>query len=325
MFARVSTDFEGSGRARAAPSPRTIPPVGRAVACLLLSAAAATSAFPLAMSGTTYGFVGVGTMSSAIVRGICTLPAPPCSAVVLSPRGAEKSAALAKDFPALVTVAADNQEVVDKCDVIFLGVLPKHAEEVCRALKFSERHTVVSLVSTAPMSLLQEVCAPAPAANVIRAIPLPPVAKHRGATVMTPPNPAITSLFGSLGTVVPVESETLMKKMMTVSSMMGQFYAQQRATQHWLQQQGVDGDSAAKWTGAVFHCISYDSANATSHTFNELVEEQTPGGINEQVVREFTDAGVYDALNDSLDGILARVEGRPEPKRQKVKYSSTPE
>jgi pyrroline-5-carboxylate reductase len=293
---------------------------------VLLTAATATSAFPLTMStSTTYGFVGVGTMSSAIVRGICTLPAPPCSAVVLSPRGAEKSAALATEFPALVTVAADNQEVVDKCDVVFIGVLPKHAEEVCRTLMFSERHTVVSLVSTAPMSLLQEVCAPAPASNIVRAIPLPPVAKHRGATVMTPPNPAITSLFGSLGTVVPVENEALMKKMMTVSSMMGQFYAQQRATQQWLQQQGVDGDSAAKWTGAVFHCISYDSANANSHTFKELVEEQTPGGINEQVVREFTEAGVYDALNDSLDGILARVEGRTEPKRNKVKYSSTPE
>jgi len=32
---------------------------------------------------------------------------------------------------------------------------------------------------------------------------------------------------------------------------------------------------------------------------------------------------VYDALSDSLDGILARVEGRPAPQRQKTKYSST--
>ena len=285
----------------------------------------ASVSFPaLAMSGgTTYGFVGVGTMSSAMVRGICTLPAPPCGAVVLSPRGAEKSAALKGEFPALITVAADNQEVVDKSDVIFIGVLPKHCEEVLRALKFSERHTVVSLVSTAPMSLLHEACAPAAAGNIVRAIPLPPVAKHRGATVMTPKNPAIASLFEMLGTVVPVESEALMKKMMPVSALMGQFYAQQRATQQWLQGQGIDAESAAKWTGAVFHCISYDSAKAGAHTFNELVEEQTAGGINEQVVREFTEGGVYDALSDSLDGILARVEGRPEPKRQKSKYSST--
>merc|ERR1712110_246787 len=103
---------------------------------------------------------------------------------------------------------------------------------------------------------------------------------------------------------------------MPVSALMGQFYAQQRSTQQWLQAQGVDADSAAKWTGAVFHCISYDSANANSHTFNELVEEQTPGGINEQVVREFTEGGVYDALKDSLDVVLSRVEAREAPKLQ---------
>jgi pyrroline-5-carboxylate reductase len=274
------------------------------------------------MSDVKYGIVGVGTMSSAIVRGVCTLPVPPCSAVVLSPRGAAKSAALAAEFPALITVAADNQEVLDKADIIFIGVLPSQAEEVCRGLKFSERHTVVSLVSTTPMAVLHQVCAPVPVANIVRAIPLPPVAKHRGATVMTPPHTAISSLFGSLGTVVPLETEAMMKKMMPVSSLMGQFYAQQRATQQWLQQQDIDADAAAKWVGAVFHCISYDSATANSHTFNELVEEQTPGGINEQVVREFTEGGVYDALSDSLDGILARIEGRPAPKRQKIKYSS---
>ena len=240
------------------------------------------------MAQVRYGFVGVGTMSSAIVRGVCTLAAPPCSAVVLSPRGAEKSAALKAEFPALVAVAADNQEVVDKADIIFIGVLPKHAEEVCRALKFTARHTVVSLVSTAPMSLLHEVCAPVPAANIVRAIPLPPVAKHRGATIMAPPHEAVSALFGSLGVVVPVETEATMKKLMPVSALMGQFYAQQRETQKWLQEQGVDGDAAAKWVGAVFHCISYDSATPSSHTFNELVEEQTAGGINEQVSLSFS-------------------------------------
>jgi pyrroline-5-carboxylate reductase len=258
-----------------------------------------------------------------MVRGICTLPAPPCGAIVLSPRGTEKSAALKGEFPNLITVAADNQEVVDKSDIIFIGVLPKQCEEVLRALKFSERHTVVSLVSTARMALLHETCAPVPTGNIVRAIPLPPVAKHRGATIMTPNNPAIASLFEMLGTVVPLETEALMMKMMPVSSLMGQFYAQQRATQQWLQKEGIDPDSAAKWTGAVFHCISYDSAKAGPHTFNELVQEQTAGGINEQVVREFTEGGVYDALSDSLDGILARVEGRPAPQRQKTKYSST--
>lgn len=268
-----------------------------------------------------YGFVGVGTMSSAIVRGLCTLPAPP-AAVVLSPRGAEKASALAREFPSVCSIAVSNQDVLDRCDVVFVGVLPKQTEEVLRALKFEQRHTVVSLVSTATLELLHDVCAPVPSAQIARAIPLPPVAKHHGATVMTPPLPSIVNLFDSLGTVVPVDTEEQMKKMMPVTALMGQFYAQQQATLRWLQTQGVDADAAAKWTGAVFHCVSYDSATPDVHTFDHLVDEQTPGGLNEQVIREMREAGAFTALADSLDGVLARVEARPAPKRNKRPYES---
>ena len=271
-----------------------------------------------------YGFVGVGTMSSAIVRGLCTLDQPPPS-IVLSPRGAEKSAALAKEFGSIVSVAASNQEVVDQCDVIFIGVLPKQTEEVVRALNFKASQTVCSLVSTAPMALLQECCAPVAKDQVVRAIPLPPVAKHHGACIMTPRHPRIMKLFDALGTCVAVETEEMMKKMMPVTCLMGQFYAQQRATHQWLVRQGVDGEQAAKWTGAVFHCVSYDTAHATAHTFDELVDEQTPGGLNEQVLRELTDAGSWTALQDAMDGCLARIEARPAPKKRKRPYESTEE
>ena len=236
----------------------------------------------------TLGFVGIGTMNNAIVRGLCTLDTPP-KAIVLSPRSAAKAAALQAEFPKLATIAEDNQQVVDQSDIIFIGVLPKQCEEVLRALRFEPRHTVVSLVSTAPLALLRECCGSA--GTVMRAIPLPPVAKHHGATVMCPPHPVVTPLFESLGTAVAVDEEEVMKKLMPVTALMGQFYAQQQATQAWLEAQGVDAQSASKWTGAVFHCVSYDSAVAGPQTFKHLVEEQTVGGLNEQVVREMREAG----------------------------------
>lgn len=176
------------------------------------------TAIELAMAATsTYGFVGIGVMNTAIVRGLCTLQNPP-RAIVLSPRNAEKAAALQADFPGIVSIAADNQAVVDASDVIFIGVLPNMCVEVCSSLKFKQNQIVCSLISTAPLELLRSVCSGVPAEQVVRAIPLPPVAKHRGATIMCPPNPVITHLFESLGTCVTVESEDTMKKMMPVSN-----------------------------------------------------------------------------------------------------------
>ena len=118
----------------------------------------------------TYGFIGVGTMSSAIVRGLCTLPQPP-KAVVLSPRGESNGLSLVQQFstgdtPGIVRRAKTNQEVVDESDVIFVGVLPQQTEEVLRALTFKPTQTIVSLVSTAPLSMLQDACMPVPAAEL---------------------------------------------------------------------------------------------------------------------------------------------------------------
>jgi len=264
------------------------------------------------------GFIGVGVMNSAIVRGLCTLDSPP-SAIVLSPRNAALAASLHAQWPSRVSVGTSNQQVVDACDLLFLGVLPKHYEEVCTAIRFRPDHLVVSLVSTAPLAKLREICAPA---TVVRAIPLPPVATHRGATIMCPPHERVTPLFESLGTCVAVEDEEMMKKMMPVTALMGQLYAQQLATQHWLEAQGVDTSSAAKWTGAVYHCVTSDSARPLPHTFQHLVDEQTKGGLNEQVIREMREAGAYAALSDSLDGCLARIQGRTAAKKRKNPYSS---
>ena len=195
----------------------------------------------MSLSSTKIGFVGTGTMSSAMVRGLSTLAQPP-SQIIVSPRNADKAAALQQEFPSIVSSGTSNQDVLDRSDLVFLGVLPRLAEEVCSALQFDAHHTVISLISTAPLASLREWCAPS---EVGRAIPLPPVALHKGATILSPPLPLSVQVFSALGTAVPVETEEQMKKMMPVTGLMGQFYAQQRSTQDWLKRQGIPEETAA--------------------------------------------------------------------------------
>ena len=144
----------------------------------------------------------------------------------------------------------------------------------------------------------------------MRAIPLPPVAKHKGATILTPPHELVVSIFDSLGTAVPVPTEEVMRKMMPVTGLMGQFYAMQRATQAWVQGQGVPAEDAAKYVGAIFHCVTYDTAEAGVDTFDHLVKEQTPGGINEQVCVLFP----HFAQRWSLRGIASLCSANSSPR-----------
>jgi pyrroline-5-carboxylate reductase len=49
-----------------------------------------------------------------------------------------------------VTIASDNQAVLDTCDIVCLGVTPQMAESVLSELKFKEGHTIISFLSVRP-------------------------------------------------------------------------------------------------------------------------------------------------------------------------------
>ena len=86
--------------------------------------------------GQNLGFIGVGTMNSAIIEGILKLPMNSNNTIeqftlpiYVSPRGAMKvSALLAKHGIEKIHICRDNQDVLNNADVIFLGVRP---EQVC--------------------------------------------------------------------------------------------------------------------------------------------------------------------------------------------------
>jgi len=65
---------------------------------------------------TTYGVLGVGSIATAIVNGLCDGVVEPPK-IVLSPRNAERAAELVGRLPS-VRLATDNQQVVDDSDVV---------------------------------------------------------------------------------------------------------------------------------------------------------------------------------------------------------------
>ena len=66
------------------------------------------------------GFLGTGAITEAVVTGLATAPEPPD--IVVSPRTIARSRALAQCF-GNVAVAADNQAVLDRADIVVLARL----------------------------------------------------------------------------------------------------------------------------------------------------------------------------------------------------------
>jgi pyrroline-5-carboxylate reductase len=98
------------------------------------------------LDATKVGFIGFGTIASAIATGLATQTDIELKSISVTRRSEKNSKALAESFPSLVSVHDDNQEILDKADLIFLCVLPQQTSQVLQDLSFdNSRHTLVSL------------------------------------------------------------------------------------------------------------------------------------------------------------------------------------
>ena len=126
----------------------------------------------------TVGFVGVGKITSCVVRGLCSPTGVIPKRIYLSPRNQEKATALHKEFPDIVEVASCNEDVVSKSDIVFIGLLPQVAKEILPTLDFTNKE-VISMMATIDIGDLLTLTKRSPDCAV-RTVPLPSAQYREG-------------------------------------------------------------------------------------------------------------------------------------------------
>lgn len=255
----------------------------------------------------TLGFLGTGAITSAIVTGLRAQHSQP-SPIHLSPRNSRLAATLATRFDN-VHVCASNQDVIHAADTIILAIRPQIAEEVLSTLHFSRHHAIVSLVagfSTARIGRLT-----APAANISRAIPLPSVAGRRSPIAIYPACSPATELFDALGKVFEMEVEDHLNAFSTATSTMAAYFGFAGHIASWVTGKGIPESVAREYVAWMFAGLGRTGIEASSQTFSDLAAAHaTPGGLNEQVLRDLTNDGIFEALTAALDSVHRRATGQ---------------
>ena len=255
------------------------------------------------------GFVGSGSITSAIVTGLRADGGLPCP-ILLSPRNEDVAARLAAAFPQ-VRVAESNQDVLDESDIVFIAVRPQVAREVLANVKFRPAHRIISLVATFPHASIAALVRPA--GNVTCAVPLPTVAFHRGPTAIFPPDPLAAALFGQLGVAVETATESEFQALWASTAMMAAHFTYLGSLSAWLVDHDVPSSRAREYVGMMFSGLGVVQ-QGTGATFAELAQEfKTRGGLNEQCAVQLEEAGVFDACTRALDAILNRIQGSASP------------
>eukprot|EP00397_Hematodinium_sp_SG-2012_P051608 GEMP01060553.1.p1 GENE.GEMP01060553.1~~GEMP01060553.1.p1 ORF type:complete len:189 (+),score=45.08 GEMP01060553.1:261-827(+) len=143
--------------------------------------------------------------------------------------------------------------------------------------------------------------------DIIKAVPLPPMASHHGVTTIFPGHPGVEHFFGLFGQVFAAADEKELKVLQACTSVMGHQYRQMVALHDWACAQGVPKDIGKAYLGAFFNSISFEPMESQHDDFRRLVEEQTPGGLNEQVVKEMEAHGTFAHLQEAVDKVKCRL------------------
>jgi pyrroline-5-carboxylate reductase len=250
------------------------------------------------------GFIGTGNITVAVVNGICTSKIS-FSKIIVSSRNKSKAENLKKKFKK-VSIAKTNQEIVDKCNWVFLAVTPKVGEQIIPKLKFRSNQKIVSFISTIKLEQLKKFIEKK--VKVVRAIPLPPISIGKGPVPIYPPDKQVKSFFDKIGTTIEIKSEKSSNNFWSMSGMMAPFYETLKVQADWLVKKGIKRDKAQKYITSLFIALSEDSAIKSKKNLKYLVaESQTPGGLNEQGVKELRKSGFYKSLEKSLNSILKRL------------------
>jgi pyrroline-5-carboxylate reductase len=252
------------------------------------------------------GIVGVGAIAEAIITGVCEGEDTPIS-IHLSPRSAVRASRLAARYPS-VHVVDSNQTVIERADVVLLCMRPQDAHAALSDLAFRAHQAVISVMAGVPIGVLRNLVGPAEV--IVRAIPLPAVARRAGLTAIYPRNEAAQAIFDPLGGVIAVDDERALDALSASTATIAAHLAYLDTISRWLADRGIPQTDATRYIAAVFGAVGGTLLATQPSDFKTLADEYaTAGGTNEQFLTALRHAGTFNVVDRALADVARRLEG----------------
>ena len=250
------------------------------------------------------GFIGTGKIASSVINGICKSSIN-YDKILISYRNSKISKKLKNKYKK-ISVHKNNQEIVNNSNWIFLAVTPTVGQKMIKDLKFRSNQTIVSFISTITIPELKRMIKVK--ADIVRAIPLPPISLKKGPVPICPPNRKVKNFFNKIGSTIEIKNEKLSNNFWSTSGMMASYYEILKIMSDWLIKKGVKRLDAQKYITTLFLALSEDAVVNSKKELKYLVKEsQTPKGLNEQGLREMNKKGVYKSVLNTLNSIHKRL------------------
>ncbi len=249
------------------------------------------------------GVIGVGHLMAHVVPGL--MRATPAPQVLLSARGAERSAALAEQHG--LEICAENQEIVERSDIVIIAVRPFDVEQTIIGLPWTPEHTVLSFAGTISR------CTYEPHVNgaeIVLAMPVITAEFGESPTSIWPASAKVEALMASCGPVVSFETESQFKVVSGSGAYFGWVQALIMEMTNWLSAKGVPEAQARAVIAGMTRAGAVSAFERKDTPLEELINDLClPGSLTGQGLEILRGADAFVPWKEAADSIFERHKG----------------
>ncbi len=251
----------------------------------------------------TVGILGIGGLAGLLMRGL----EGSGHRFALSPRNADLSAALARDFGA--EVAPSNQAVVDAAEAILVCLPATTGADELASLTFRKGQTVLSAMAGTGLERLSQ--AVAPAAAFIGLMPGYANVYRQGPSILCPDDRFWCDFLSYIGPFHSFEDEATFTAAATFGAFSGAAVGFIVHVIRWFEAQGVPPDTALALVAGTMRGNA-EVLLREPRPLDEIAKGMTtPGGITLQLLDILQKRGALTAWDEALDAVYQRISGKP--------------
>jgi pyrroline-5-carboxylate reductase len=204
-----------------------------------------------------------------------------------------------------VSVAGSNQEVLDETDWVTISVVPSVSESVVKELVFRPDHTVISVVATKRLDVVRSWMPQV--SRLFRMVPMPFIARRTGPIAVYPADAEIEDFFGRLGRVVVMDAEPQVELANAITSVTNATYTVIQTVVDWAEKNGLPRGLSLDYTISYFAAMLDQIGGDRAFELPRFVDERTPGGMNDSVLRLLSSCGGFDIWAEALDAAIKKI------------------
>ena len=250
------------------------------------------------------GIIGVGHFASYLVEGFCAATGK--TEITLSPRGKEMSLSLANKFNC--KIATDNQDVIDRSDVIILSIKPNDLNDALNDLHFNKDKLVISVVAGAHLEAVNSLVSPATA---VCALPVSCAAINKSPSLLYPDQEIAREILSLLGQVIVCSSQKEYDTAGAYSAFYGWNFKLIEEMSRWGEANGLPCETARIISEQMISGAAGMAAKDNDKNLQDIVSNiATKGGITELGLNTIDSQDGFKSWHDAMDAVRNRLSNK---------------